>query len=112
MMTTAIESITLIEYLRDHRFIGEQCWADAAETRRDHDGYECPHEILEYWLWEWAMRWVAPEKGYDIIVNTYFQIRRLAGAYWTTKYGEDRPSEAAVSTFIDTAIDDSRNVPL
>ena len=40
-MTIVIESITLIEYLRDHRFIGDECWADDAETTRDHDGYVC-----------------------------------------------------------------------
>ena len=47
-MTTSDEAIQLIQYLRDHRFIGEDCWADEAETERDHEGYECQVEILDY----------------------------------------------------------------
>ena len=55
-VTTSDEEIQLIAYLRDHRFIGEKCWADAGETERDHEGFECAVEILDYLSWEHDMR--------------------------------------------------------
>ena len=45
-------------------------------------------------------------RGATIIRTTYHQIRRLAGAHWTTKHGGD-PSDSVIDTFIDTANDDT-----
>ena len=50
-MTTSDEVIKMVTFLRDHRFIGEECWADAGETERDHEGFECAAEVLEYMAW-------------------------------------------------------------
>ena len=76
-MTTSAEAIQLIVYLRDHRFIGEHCWANEDELERDHEGYECPLEIWQWSAWERAMR-----QDNDWVHDTYYQLRSLAKDYW------------------------------
>ena len=82
-MTTPVESVQLIKYLRDHRFIGESCWADDEETLRDHEGWECGAEVAEYDAWERAMR--SEEAPYGV-EQTFFQIRSLAKDYWNVEH--------------------------
>ena len=85
-MTTPLESVQLIKYLRDHRFIGESCWADDEETARDHEGWECGAEVAEYDYWERAMR---DKSAGHLVHETYHQTRRLAVKYWERHAGLD-----------------------
>ena len=85
-MTTSDEAIQLIAYLRDHRFIGQQCWADAGETQRDHEGFACALEILDYLSWEHDMRTAEAEW----VGRTYYQLRSLAADYWRARTGSSR----------------------
>ena len=103
-MTTPLESVQLIKYLRDHRFIGEHCWADSDETTRDHDGWECGIEVAEYDYWERAMR---DRLASYLVEQTYFQIRRLAWHYWGMVYRGGNPAfeSAGNPAFEDDAID-------
>ncbi len=56
-MTTAKETVQLIEFLRTVGLIGADCLADAdAGHRPDHPGHVCDEELADYWAWEKAMR--------------------------------------------------------
>ena len=95
-MTTLHESIQLIEYLRDHGFIGNDCWADSAETERDHAGYDCMVEIDEYRDWESAMRPPTDSEEGRLVHNTYYELRRLAIEHWEQKHGSSPRNWLAV----------------
>ena len=82
-MTTPTETVTLIQYLRDHWFIGETCWVEEEETLRDHLGFDCPIEAAEYDAWEWSLHAGRVSLQVDL---TYRQIRRLAREYWRALY--------------------------
>ena len=88
-MTTSDEAIQLIVFLRDHRFIGEHCWADDDHTEREHEGYECPIEYLEYRAWEVAMRQERQDPRSEWVHLTYYQLRSLARAHWRKRTGSD-----------------------
>ena len=90
-MTTSDEAIQLIAYLRDHRIIGQQCWADAGETERDHEGFECAVEILDYLSWEHDMRTSGGGVGRPhVLPAPQPRSRLLAGSDWHSARSDGR----------------------
>ena len=76
-------------FLRNHRFIGDHCWANDDQEERDHEGYECPIEYLEYRAWEVAMRQERQDLRSEWIHLTYYQLRSLAKETWRKRTGSD-----------------------
>ena len=72
-MTTSDETVKLIVFLVHLGVIGAECSAGAGETKRDHEGFECPREIQDYMSWETAMR-TSDSVWVD---RTYYQLRRV-----------------------------------
>ena len=88
-MTTAKETVQLIEFLRTVGLIGADCLADAdAGHRPDHPGHVCDEELADYWAWEKAMRPTADTAPASIVRATYGQLRQLAKDIW-----EERPPD-------------------
>ena len=104
-MTTDAEAVQLVEYLRDHRFIGDRCWADDAETIRDHPGYGCSCEVREYLRWESAMRPPTETPADGIVHNTYYQIRRLAHTWWRQRHGTTEVAIEHKTLFLQASTD-------
>ena len=56
----------------------------------DHEGYECPREILEYTAWERAMRQERQDGRSEWVHSTYYSLRSLSKAYWRKRTGSDK----------------------
>ena len=81
-MTTAVEALVLMDFLRKRRVTGIECEGEDY-TGFDHLPEACPDEVSAYWRWETELRAVGP-----VAEEAYHLIRDVAKDDWRESQGE------------------------
>ena len=100
-MTTAKETVQLIDLQRGLSLIGAECFVDLeAGYLPDHPGHVCVEEISEYLAWETAMRPTDDTAQAAIIRATYSALRRLAAHAWNDGHPDPAVLERAEEKYL------------
>ena len=109
-MTTAKETVQLIDLLRVLSLIGAECFVDLeAGYLPDHPGHVCVEEISEYLAWEKAMRPTADTAPASIVRVTYGQLRQLAKDIWEERHPDPGDLERGEEEYLNRGEKEERD---